>query len=287
MPWPPGNVHQGRRVTISTPQRRACARYVPQTGHSAHHRVRAQTQKERVKRAPTPSLYPRPERGAPRGDTDIYTTTAYAMALTPAHSHQCRYTNAAIVAPPPPRNSRGIPANAGREPMPMHTDPSVAEGNNPRAICSVTPAPTPCTRAPGQRREHPGPAGSCAPTRTAPERTEQGGKRPQCQTYAHTSVNATPTSRRHRGDSRSSPDPAGFRAPDHRTARGRAHAPGCAGQGGKSPGPNTSAHQRQRHGYEQAQPGCGPDPAGFRAPTTGLRAAVPTHRRAQTCGSAH
>ena len=107
MPWPPGNVHQGRRVTISTPQRRACARSVPQTGHSAHHRVRAQTQKERVKRAPTPSLYPRPERAAPRGDTDIYTTTAYAMALTPAHSHQCRYTNAAIVAPPPPPEQPG------------------------------------------------------------------------------------------------------------------------------------------------------------------------------------
>ena len=96
---------------------------------------------------PRPVRIPGPN-GAHLGvDTYVYTTTPYAIALTPAHSHQCRDTHTAVVAPPPPWYSRGIPANARQNPMPMHTDTIVAQGNNPRAIYIVTPTSTPRTRA--------------------------------------------------------------------------------------------------------------------------------------------
>ena len=143
---------------------------------------------------------------------------------------------------------------------------------------------------PGQRREHPGPSRLLRPDhRTARgrayasphpnislrslarrSRTHRAGReQSQGHTYLHTSANATPTSRCHRGNLGSSPDPTGFCAPDHSTARGRAHASPCPDISQRSlarrsrtrragrtiPGPNTSAHQRQRHGHEQVQPG--------------------------------
>ena len=204
---------------------------------------------------PRPVRIPGPN-GAHPG-MDIYTTTAYAIALTPAHSHQCRDTHAVVVVPPPPWYSRGIPANAGKSPCLCILIRAWLKGTIPRPYTSSR-----------QRQRH-----------------------------AHEQVQP--------GQLREQPGPSGLLRPDHRMARGRAHA---------SPRPNIAQRslarrsRTHRAGREQSQghihlhtsanathtsrcnrgnSGSSPDPAGFCAPTTGWRAAVLMHRRAQTSLSAH
>ena len=273
---------------------------VPQTGHGAHHRVRAQTQRRRrgkaqqvIKRAPTPSSHPRPERGAPRGGhTYIYHNRvrhcAHTRTLAPVQIHKRSRRR-----PPPPPGTAGAYRQMQAKNLCLCI---LIRARHKETI----PGPYAWSRQrqrhaheqvqPGQRREHPGPSRLLRPDhRTARgrayasphpnislrslarrSRTHRAGReQSQGHTYLHTSANATPTSRCHRGNLGSSPDPTGFCAPDHSTARGRAHASPCPDISQRSlarrsrtrragrtiPGPNTSPHQRQRHGHEQVQPG--------------------------------
>ena len=212
--------------------------------------------------------------------------------------------------------------------MPMHTDPSVAQGNNPWAICIVTPAPTPRTRA-----------GATGATQGAPRTQQASAPRPQdcarpCLCIAapkHLSaLTGTPLQnaqsraraisgpytfahqRQHHtheqvppGQLREQPGPSGLlrarpqycarpcsciAVPRHLAALTGTPLQDAQGQGGQPQGQihlHTSANARNTSRCNRGNPGSSPDPAGLRAPTTGLRAAVLMHRRARTCGSAH
>ena len=146
-------------------RRRPCAQgatSVPQTGHGAHHRARAQTQRWSRDKHPARTQAGSHAQSASQAQTERTQKGRhiYNIPPTPLRSRARTDTHAAVAAPPPPppRYSRGLPSSRGnagilhhdkcrQEPMPMHTDPSVAQGSEPRAIYTCTPAPTPRTRA--------------------------------------------------------------------------------------------------------------------------------------------
>ena len=161
------------------------------------------------------------------GRTQGWTHTYIPQPRTPLRSHPHIRTSAdkqtqSSSPPPPPWYSRGIPANAGKEPMPMHTDPSVAQGNNPRAICIVTPAPTPRTQA-----------AATGATQGAPRTQQASAPRPKdcarpCLCIA---------------------------APKHLSALTGTPLQNAQRRAGTTSGPYRFAHQRQRHTHEQVPPG--------------------------------
>ena len=98
---------------------------------------------------------------------DIYTAAAYAIALTPTHSHQCRDPHT-IVAVPPPLGTAGAyrtTANAGKSPCVCILIRAWPKGTIPGPYTSARQRQRHAhdQAQPGQLREQPGPSGLLRP----------------------------------------------------------------------------------------------------------------------------